>query len=134
VVQDEAKRDAWKSTDPHEAYKVLYLDHLEEAFSALIGFIHKNHPKARLDLVGRDGGGVVYHVTNNAETKYRPFNLKEHQDSKGHVVLGLYEPYDGYKTIQEQLRVVSSVYAQYTDGEGTSHALEIMERIPDAQE
>lgn len=39
-----------------------YLMHLEEAFTATLGFIREHHPNATLNHLGSDWGGEIYRV------------------------------------------------------------------------
>lgn len=46
-----------RSVDPY-----IYESHMEEAFSACVGFIRQHHPDATLNFNGSDLGGYLYEV------------------------------------------------------------------------
>lgn len=62
AVYSQARKDAFKHRDPHEAYAYWYKAHLEEAFTALINEVHRLNPDAELRYVGSDMGGPLWEV------------------------------------------------------------------------
>lgn len=60
AVYRAAREQAWNDADPHRAYPHYYREELEEAFTALINAVQREHPDAELRRVGSDMGGPLW--------------------------------------------------------------------------
>lgn len=60
AVYRAAREQAWHERDPHHAYPHYYRAELEEAFTALINAVQREHPDAELVRVGEDMGGPLW--------------------------------------------------------------------------
>lgn len=62
LIRYKARQHHTASGTSPEAAHAYYTEHLEEAFSACIGFIRQNHPDATLNYKKADLGGPIYRV------------------------------------------------------------------------